>query len=321
MKRRTRVFIERQWDTLLALISAAVLSVLSAIGVVTGDAVSGSALAVLAIVSVALVKDRESREDLLSQTAALNGRLAGNDAVCEIPVAEIGFEILLGTADTTFWRFKGGTGTYMRAETLPRLSAGAPTEREVWIEILDPTDPVVCRTYADYRRRAIADRSVVPLEEWTLHRVRTESFASIIAAAWFSQHRNLRIHVGLTSKMSVFRHDMSSRSLVITNEDPASNALKVPAGVPLYYRYNEELIRSYEQSRQLDMSAVPDLPGNQLGADTVRRILGALDLMSDDTALDDTVLAHLGNKAISSAHARELGFQRGEARNPYPPPQ
>jgi hypothetical protein len=126
--------------------------------------------------------------------------------------------------------------------------------------------------------------------------------------------------VALTGKMSILRYDMSERSLVITNEDARSNAIKVRGGVSLYYRFAEELSRSFEQSRRLDMAAVPELPSDLLVADTVRSALSALDLVPQDGAeLDDAMCALISQKAVSASHAHELGFQSGEARNPYPP--
>lgn len=52
--------------------------------------------------------------------------------------------------DTAEWKYKGGTGTYLKAVTLP-VNAKRAREtrmgRRITIEILDPTDLDLCRSY------------------------------------------------------------------------------------------------------------------------------------------------------------------------------
>jgi hypothetical protein len=81
----------------------------------------------------------------------------------------------------------------VRAVTIPDCVALARREKRTFnlqVEIIDPTDDLVCRKYADYRRSLTPqpDRSG---ETWTADRTRKESFATIVAACWYRRHFTL----------------------------------------------------------------------------------------------------------------------------------
>lgn len=339
MTNRTRSLLARQWDTLLGLAAALVLSILSTLDVVGGDPVAASTLAVLTLIGIALVKDREAREAWRESSIVLTKKVRSlerqirtidermRSGIHVLAASDINAELERTAALTSFWRFKGGTGTYLRAETLPRLAERRGARREVWIEIVDPTDIDVCQRYAGYRRRLENPRSLGDREPWSLPRVRVEAYATVIAAVWFSQHRNLRIHLALTSHMSILRYDMSSFSIVMTNEE-SPWALKVAAETPTYDCYYDELSQSFDQARPVDVDGVSPLPRNQISDEDVGRTLEQLGLMApctDDARVTSPeeisrwaqMLSAIALHAISEPHANQLGFAAGGARNPY----
>ncbi|MFI9590953.1 hypothetical protein [Nonomuraea sp. NPDC052265] len=157
--------------------------------------------------------------------------------------------------DTTRWSFKGGTGTYLRAVTLPECVAAARRDKRhlvVRVEVIDPSNVEVCETYAHYRR-SLSDSPDATGETWTTDRVRKESYATILAAFWYRQRYGLLdIEVGLSASMTTFRWDLSATRLIMTVEDP-NRAMTALAGTFYYENCDTELRLSFEQARRVPM--------------------------------------------------------------------
>lgn len=90
--------------------------------------------------------------------------------------SEIGPLLQHAMVGSDTWHFRGGTGRYTRAVTLPKMAEAArqtSMSRRVEIQLLNPDDNNVCQRYADYRNGlSSANREQ---ESWTLQRVRKES--------------------------------------------------------------------------------------------------------------------------------------------------
>ncbi|GGT29925.1 hypothetical protein ACFFV7_25635 [Nonomuraea spiralis] len=164
--------------------------------------------------------------------------------------------------DTTRWSFKGGTGTYLRAVTLPECVAAARREKRhlvVRVEVIDPSNVEVCETYAHYRR-SLSDSPDATGETWTTDRVRKESYATILAAFWYRQRYGLLdIEVGLSASMTTFRWDLSATRLIMTVEDP-NRAMTALAGTFYYENCDTELRLSFEQARRVPMDMYKKAP-------------------------------------------------------------
>jgi hypothetical protein len=219
---------------------------------------------------------------------------------------------------TGIWKFKGGTGTYLRAETLPRLALSkVPGLRKVWIEIIDPGHLDACKAYSNYRRQMLSQYSTHDREDWSLRRVRIESYATIVAALWYTSHHNMTINLALSSTATSFRYDMSSEFIMVTNEHKASTALRTDINSNLYDRYNDELKLSFDQAREVDLTEAT-ITHRFSGLDVLRALRDLTSVQSSDGFLTDTTCDEIAAKAISEAHAAALGQPRGGARNPYP---
>jgi hypothetical protein len=70
---RAATWAQGNWDTLIALVLAAVFAVLGAIGGASDDVVRGATLAVLALLATALIRLRSAREETKSQIDRLQG--------------------------------------------------------------------------------------------------------------------------------------------------------------------------------------------------------------------------------------------------------
>jgi hypothetical protein len=157
-------------------------------------------------------------------------------------------------AETTHWTFRGGTGTYTRAMTLPLCVAQArdriPMRRlEIRLLILDPLNVPLCERYAEYRTTipSLIDGTGEP---WTTDRTQKESFATVLAAGWHKRSYSLlNISVYLIPVMSVFRYDLSDSRIIITQDHPEGPTMVISKDSPHYYAYVTEIDKCQEQAR------------------------------------------------------------------------
>ncbi|WP_246609512.1 hypothetical protein [Nonomuraea rhizosphaerae] len=252
---------------------------------VQGQLVSAATLVILALVATALLRDR-ARQTPMEETitsgalAQLPVRLARLEDIEKLVSGtrraldslqlvrvlvsrqEIAQALADARKDTTRWSFKGGTGTYMRAVTLPECVAAARKIKRhltVRIEVIDPSNLEVCETYAHYRR-SLSDTPDGTGETWTVDRVRKESYATILAAFWHRQRYGLLdIGVGLSSTMTTFRWDVSATRLIMTVEDP-NRAMTALADTFYYENCDTELRLSFEQARLVPLEMYKKVP-------------------------------------------------------------
>jgi hypothetical protein len=288
-------------DPIAALVLAVVFSVLGAFGVIGQEVLSNVVLATLAVIAFTLLRERTTAgHDLVSASDSLERRLSEvDDSIAQIREA-IGMMSTLikptqgrfltqdfeqAILDTSLWIYKGGTGTYLRAVTLPGNAANAVrrrTRREIWIEILDPGNVELCDRYGRMRR-SLDPKPDKTGETWTTRRVRNESYATILAAAHYRErHGLLDIQLGLSSTMSLFRYDLSSQYIIITQEDGTAPALEANSGTYFYNSYLNELRLSFEQSRVVDLQRAQDIPlRNGMSGHEVSRLFQALGVPLD----------------------------------------
>ncbi|MEU8249186.1 hypothetical protein [Nonomuraea sp. NPDC048916] len=247
--------------------------------------VSAATLVILALVATALLRDRARQAPVeatitsgaladlpvrLRRLDEIDTLVAGTrkalDSLQLVRVLGSRQEIAQAHAearkDTTRWSFKGGTGTYLRAVTLPECAAAARRVKRhltVRIEVIDPSNAEVCETYAHYRR-SLSDVPDGTGETWTTDRVRKESFATILAAFWHRQRYGLLdIGVGLSATMTTFRWDLSATRLIMTVEDP-NRAMTALAGTFFYENCDTELRLSFEQARRVPLEMYKRVP-------------------------------------------------------------
>ncbi|WP_406316845.1 hypothetical protein OHA77_06565 [Streptosporangium sp. NBC_01639] len=209
-------------------------------------------------------------------------------------------------ADTDRWIFKGGTGTYLRAVTLPECVAAARRERRALLmrlEIIDPGDERVCEAYARFRR-SMSQEPDGTGEVWTPERTRKEAFGTILAGCWHHQRFGLlELHIGLSATMTTFRWDLSSSSLIITGEDPR-RALITRRGSFYYDSCTTELMASLEQARRVPVELARSVPlSEEPTIEEVRRLFETLGLPLPRSYTDRDI-ADLTRKAL-------------RAKNPY----
>jgi hypothetical protein len=295
-------WLRRNADGVLALLIAATVGVLAMLdvfgtNVLGADTINAAILLVLALLAATLLKDRQSATKALTDTTTAR-QLRG---------AEVGQELQEACRQTDQWIFKGGTGTYLRAVTLKECVENARREKRplrMQLEIIDPADETLCKAYTQFRSSLTPGPDGTG-EPWTVERTRKEAFATVLAACWYRQHfAFLTIDVGLSSIMTTFRWDLSSRCLIMTQEDPAGPSLMFDKDKPYYRAYSRELMASFKQARPVLVDKAKDLTlSEEPTIAETRKLFSALNLDLPRSYNDDDV-SEIIAKAI-------------RAKNPY----
>ncbi len=333
--KRVTAWLAENADGVIALVLSVAVGILGFADIVGSQDVNAAILLILALVAATVLRDRARDEAaqrqvqgvLANATAALArmpdpGRvediehtiarirqtLDDMSTVRVLHGKEVSETFAQARRSTDRWVFRGGTGTYVRAVTLPECVDIARREKRtlhVQLEIIDPTDQQVCQRYADYRH-SLAPGPDSTGELWTLDRTRKESFATILASCWYRQRFTfLTITVGLSQIMSTFRWDMSSGCLVITQEDPGRPAMVIEASKPYYRSYSQELLASLEQTRQVPISLARDIPlGDEPTVNETRKLFTRLNVQLPRSFADRDV-SDIIRKAIQPKNPYE----------------
>ncbi len=271
----------RNADVVVALCVAMAVGFLDIFGdVVSDDVASGATLVVLGLLATGSIVERVRRPASI-QEAMSGTRQALEDLamVRSLSGNEVGEALRKARQHTNLWYFKGGTGTYLRAVTLPLCVAAAKEQRSqlnVKIDIVNPSDERACAAYARFRQMFGGQRRGD--EPWTTDRVRRESYATVLAACWYQrQLTTLEISVHLSAAVPTLRFDLSETCLVITQDDQSRVNLLVERGQPLYDYYVTELHQSREQATALDLRVAAPL-GQEPTVDEVRTLFDDLRL-------------------------------------------
>ncbi|PTA44784.1 hypothetical protein [Micromonospora sp. RP3T] len=323
-------------DAFIGLLLAVTVAVLGLTNTVSQDVVNSAILLVLGLLAQAVLRDRLRRRtaeqevrqvmvdvrarltDLVPPMAALTGpegaltrsreAIQSASMVRVLHGSEVGQALDEARQHTDQWHFKGGTGTYLRAVTLPECLKHARRRNatlSLAIEIIDPTDEEVCERYAWFRRSLEADEPTEPKEPWTVDRTRKESYATVLAACWHMQRSGLlTVDIRLSAQMTTFRYDLSSSCVVITQENPQTPALRIDRGEVYYNRFNIELDYSRRQSRRVPIESAGQVRlDDEPSVEQVRRLLAALGL---------TLPRSFGDREVGEIVRKAL-----QARNPY----
>ncbi|MPY43198.1 hypothetical protein FNH04_25790 [Streptomyces phyllanthi] len=273
----------RNVDGVVAIGVALVIGLLEVLGSkIDPNIASGAILLVLAALVYGSLTERRRRvADIRTATEGTSRAIEDLAMVRTLSGAEVGLAHERARRNTARWVFKGGTGTYLRAVTLPQCVEEAKRQRRslsMKIDILNPADDRVCTAYARFRRTFGHRHEVGAFPEWTTERTRKESYATVLAAAWHRQRLDtLEIDVHLSSVAPTLRFDLSDSCLIITQDDPRRVSLCVERDRPLYDYYVTELHQSREQAVKLDLREATPL-SEEPTVDEVRRLFDRLDL-------------------------------------------
>jgi len=329
---RLLAWLNKYGDSGLALLLAIGVGILTLADIVGPNDVNGAILLTLALVATASLRNRAREEamdtqlhSVLQSTEAMLTKLPARLDELESTVegtrraleessfvrvlhgSEVGSALEEARRNTDRWAFKGGTGTFLRAVTIPECVELARRKKHtlhMQLGIIDPANEKLCAAYAQFRR-SLSDKPDATGEIWTVDRARKESYATVLAACWYQQHYSfVTIEVGLSSVMTTFRWDMTPHRLIITQEDPQFPAMMLEPGKYYYEIYSRELMASLRQCRQVPMSRLDHIElSDEPTVDETRKLFADLDLPLPRSFTDRNV-AEIVSKAI-------------QAKNPY----
>jgi hypothetical protein len=329
---RLLAWLNKYGDSGLALLLAIGVGILAIADIVSPTDVSGAILLTLGLVATAVLRNRAREEtmdnqlhDVLQNTEAMLTKLPARLDELESTVegtrraleessfvrvlhgAEVGLALEEARRKTDRWAFRGGTGTFLRAVTIPECVELARRKKHtlhMQLGIIDPANEKLCATYAQFRR-SLSDQPDAIGEVWTVDRARKESYATVLAACWYQMRFSfVTIEVGLSSVMTTFRWDMTPHRLIITQEDPQFPAMMLEPGKYYYEIYSRELMASLRQCRPVPMSRLDHIElSDEPSVDETRKLFTDLDLPLPRSFTDRNV-AEIVSKAI-------------QAKNPY----
>jgi hypothetical protein len=187
---------------------------------------------------------------------AITGREERRVLVDALPQPRIAPTILRATGGTRSWHYKGGTGTFLKSKTIPALKEAVSKSNaasiNITIQILDPRDNKLCKSYADMMLR---NKSNSPVKDvnWNESLVRQQCLATILTAVIYQEEeQRLIFDLYLCDHASVFRYDMAEDVLIVTREQPNEPGIRYPRGY-FYESHRAELELSKSQSHPLDL--------------------------------------------------------------------
>jgi hypothetical protein len=163
-----------------------------------------------------------------------------NADIRQVGSQEISVLLQSELAHSHSWWFRGGSGRWLRKDTLPTLALKNGDDINVAIQILDPRDEELCRRYANYRykQRDLSDRRP---NEFDPRTIQADLLASILAAAVHSAHSRINPEVVLLRTYSPLRIDMGENALLATVASKTAPALFARRGTFLYQSIKDEI--------------------------------------------------------------------------------
>lgn len=203
-----------------------------------------------------------------------------------VPAGDVSGLLTSASKTTKKWWFRGGTGRYLRAMTLPELSSIAQhssSTRELNVQLIDPTNLSICHEYASYRASLRSAKKNA--SQWTRDQVRAEVYATILSLFWVAKENSLlQIKLTVLATFSSFRLDLSSDYVVITKEDQLAPGVRCDDGTFFYQAYQDDMVLTAKQGRLIPVTVERDLTTVQ----SVRALFDRLGLSG--TELSDSIL-------------------------------
>lgn len=295
-------------DVFVALLLSVLVGVLDVAGGAPASLINGATLLVLAAIATALLHNRLSSQSSDARLEMRFARWFGDEAVTLLQGADLHQELVRMRRAAESWEFKGGTGIYNRAVTLPEIAEKSHRDRKphsIVFEILDPMDLELCRRYEEFFATVpdrATDGNAVSILSTRGADTRCQVLATILAACWYYQKSSLlQVDIRLSAEMTILRWDLSSDRLVISTREARYPALLLKRGNPYFAIWQSELHISRSQARRLPVEAVQDSPlSDQPTVDEVRALFERLRLPLPSEFTDEDV-AHLNMLAFHRA--------------------
>jgi hypothetical protein len=196
-----------------------------------------SALVVTAVVALVLRYTSPPRE-----AAGSTSYIQSND---------IDGHLRAGAIKTKEWTYYGHTGRYVRSAIFPILLDQARRGRAIHVRmlILDPSDDRLCEYYARYRDTT---RTARRGPQWSKDTVKSELLATVFTAMELrALSPAINMEIGFVKHVSLFRLDLATDRVLITQEDAHEPALGYDSDSRFYDYYRRDATMALDQARRL----------------------------------------------------------------------
>lgn len=178
--------------------------------------------------------------------------------------------------NTNSYSYLGHTARWTRAVTLPKLYEDALNNmitKEINITIIDPNNIKLLNYFKSFGH---GDRDkgneIVNLKD-----LKKELFTTILIGFFYNKKSFIKVHLYLSSRISLFRFDLSDKVVILTKSNPLDPALKVYNDTFFYDSYKEEIRISQEQSQKLNFENV-NIANNEISVHNCKKIMEQLNL-------------------------------------------
>lgn len=150
--------------------------------------------------------------------------------------------------DAAHWRFRGGTGSFLRTSTLPTLAKKSRRDGRrivVHVELINPANNEACAAYVRYRVAA-DPYAKSGGREWSARYVQCEIAASIVAATFQAASSQLSVQFAFSNTAYALRYDVSDTQAVITSAYKSFPAMAIRKKCRLFSSIVTDLELSFE---------------------------------------------------------------------------
>lgn len=183
-------------------------------------------------------------------------------------------------AHTDQYWFRGRSARWFRSTALPalvKLSQSDGRTRSIFVLLPDPCTNSVMHNYA-YYRNSISYKG--RHGDWSSWDIQKEILSAIVSLAHAHCSSVLvEVKIGLLDSYALLRSDITSRSAILTREDPKAPAIMCLAGTALYDTYREEILQGIAQGRPIVLDR-KTLGGRCLDGEFVKSVLEIVGLNS-----------------------------------------
>ena len=180
-----------------------------------------------------------------------------------------------------YW-FRGRSARWFRSNVLPVLTEQARADgrtKSICVLLPDPCNATLMRNYADYRNSINFKGKVTNWTSWDIQKEIASAIVSIAHAHSVSTLIDAR--VGLLDNYSLLRSDITSKSAILTREDPKAPAIRCRAGSALYDTYKEEILQGVTQGKEVQFNE-PSLKSRALDALFVKEVINLAGMQDID---------------------------------------
>lgn len=188
--------------------------------------------------------------------------------------------------DADFYYYYGHTARWTKTVTLPKLYEYALNKRitkEISITILDPDNMELLNyfMYFGHGKREKGNKIINIID------LKKELLSTILLGLLYDNKTFMKVNLYLSSKVSLFRFDLSDKAAILTKPNPLDPAIKVYSGTFFYQSYKEEIKISQNQSRKLNFEQLR-LSDKEITIGKIKEIFQKLELCIK--GLDDSDL-------------------------------